>query len=1235
MKKLFTYAAALAMTFGLTAGIYAASGGAIAGHSIQTEQTVDDTTSNPDNDINNPDDGGTTPDGGGSNPDEGDDSSGGDTPPTPQPYTFVGDGSMSSPYTAEDVRNITPTDETALTESAWVKAVVFGYVYGTTLSETTIYRGATPPEDGNIPNTLLLIDTEHLNDEVIDLSLLVPISLGGSTEANKVLTALNLNANPQLVGTTLWLCGDISTVKGVNGLRNIESYSLDGSNILPEPEPVNVDYNLWIGAVQVSSTNAANIESDVIRRGSISFDEATKTLTLNNTLFVFSNTQNVGYAIKNEMDDLTIQIVGGVESQSMNFILSKSTTIIGGENSRLSFTGGRSIHANNTSLTLKNLILSIGMGAPGLNCSGSTLRIIKSGISIVGCVPVISAKSEPVLEDCRITYSDPSDNIAFDSSQSCYFATNSETGVRSKVRSISIGYGTAPVERKPCGLTLSKSQNTYYLNSRSTFDDYPTGVTVSGYDGTITYSSSDPSIAEVNASTGKVTFHEKSGKVVITVTASDTENYIGAVKTYTIEYTYGLTDPNIRFACGSEVYAPEGGDSFTYGVYVQKDTPAKVTLKTSDSSIVAIDSQGNIHLGSSGTAVLTATVPAISNYAAGEAKCTVHIVKSIQSNIRFTVTEPITVTYGDESSFTEPRPSTTAGYNGSITYRSSNKEIIEVDESTGKITFKAHGQATITATANPTSTFTPSNASYTIIYQKASPKVWFNQTIGTYLVSDETAMLPNLNNSGDGTPSYRSTDPSIVSVNTESGLMTFHKAGEATIIVTTSETEHYFSGSASYTVEVTSDGSETAHLDVINPGLQFASEGGNRPIKVRADRSWNISTGNAWVTVTPSSGDATFTQGSTPTDNDYVIIMISCGANDDENSRETEIVVKAGDKTYRATVVQNGTASVTPIEEPGFTPKLSVSPTSMNLVVTRANSILPMLVVRYTGDDASQISFESSDASVLRVDDDGTVHVVGQGEAVLKVKASGTEFYKPAEVSVPVTATFPDPDLVEDLAPLSGTVTVNMSALADKDMSTGGVMDDIYFSMNTDLSVGDGYSEADGCIVLNSTMTAAEMETASAQSLAELDEDGKFRGIILRVPTGTGSIVLDCKTGAHPLMVKVGANEPQQYFVSPRGEQRMDYIVSQPTLVYIYATEFESSAKALRSVRRAPKKNDATSVLIYGITVNTVADGISGVKADAAGDDAELYTVGGQRIAKKNAHGGVFVGTDGSKRAVK
>ena len=41
-------------------------------------------------------------------------------------------------------------------------------------------------------------------------------------------------------------------------------------------------YNLWVGGVKVTSGNASNITGGGITRGKVTYDDSTKTLTLNN-----------------------------------------------------------------------------------------------------------------------------------------------------------------------------------------------------------------------------------------------------------------------------------------------------------------------------------------------------------------------------------------------------------------------------------------------------------------------------------------------------------------------------------------------------------------------------------------------------------------------------------------------------------------------------------------------------------------------------------------------------------------------------------------------------------------------------------------------------------------------------------------------------------------------------------------------------------------------------------------
>jgi len=62
-----------------------------------------------------------------------------------------------------------------------------------------------------------------------------------------------------------------------------------------------------------------------------------------------------------------------------------------------------------------------------------------------------------------------------------------------------------------------------------------------------------------------------------------------------------------------------------------------------------------------------------------------------------------------------PTLSTAPGYDGTITYTSSDAAVVTIDAATGALTLKGVGAATITASATETSSFVSSEASYTVI----------------------------------------------------------------------------------------------------------------------------------------------------------------------------------------------------------------------------------------------------------------------------------------------------------------------------------------------------------------------------------------------------------------------------------------------------------------------------------------------------------------------------------------
>jgi len=102
---------------------------------------------------------------------------------------------------------------------------------------------------------------------------------------------------------------------------------------------------------------------------------------------------------------------------------------------------------------------------------------------------------------------------------------------------------TGTNNKEPKSATISYAT----VNVGKTYGDaaFTNELTNTG-DGTVTYSSSNTAVAEVNASTGLVTI-KGDGETVITATVTDTENYTYATKTTTYTLTVkpgGLGKPS-------------------------------------------------------------------------------------------------------------------------------------------------------------------------------------------------------------------------------------------------------------------------------------------------------------------------------------------------------------------------------------------------------------------------------------------------------------------------------------------------------------------------------------------------------------------------------------------------------------------------------------------------------------------------------------------------------------------
>lgn len=249
-----------------------------------------------------------------------------------------------------------------------------------------------------------------------------------------------------------------------------------------------------------------------------------------------------------------------------------------------------------------------------------------------------------------------------------------------------------------------------------------------------------------------------------------------------------------------------------------------------------------------------------------------------------------------------------------------------------------------------------------------------------------------------------------------------------------------------------------------------------------------------------------------------------------------------------------------------------------------------------------------------------------KGVAAIKVPAELVEQYK---------AQFPD---IADKV-----MAVNQVGAMDKDSKTSfaagiseeadlgdAVIGDVYVTVGD----GDGYDSTDGSIVLNSTMTAAEVAGIGSLAPGKSDIANRFNGLIVKVNAGDGTMVIDGKTvGKNTLNVKVGEAEPQAFVKSDRGTIEVAYRVDKETCVYIYGAEQEvaddtETAKAhqvaaCRPLSRAAALSASASencVKIYAVGVSQ-STGINHTLIDSNSPIIGYYTLDGVKIEQPNAPG--------------
>ena len=209
-------------------------------------------------------------------------------------------------------------------------------------------------------------------------------------------------------------------------------------------------------------------------------------------------------------------------------------------------------------------------------------------------------------------------------------------------------------------------------------------------DGTVTYSSSDTQVAEVNATTGEVTI-KGDGEAVITATVADGPTYAYATTEASYTLSVGTATMTVTATGYSGTY-----DGSAHGITV--NAPEGATIKYGTAAGAYTLEAGPTYTTSGDyTVYYQVTMP---GYTTVTGSATVTISKAAGSISYATATIDKSTS---DAAFTNTLTKTG---DGTVTYSSDNESVAKVDATTGEVTIMGKGEATITATVEDGDNYT-------------------------------------------------------------------------------------------------------------------------------------------------------------------------------------------------------------------------------------------------------------------------------------------------------------------------------------------------------------------------------------------------------------------------------------------------------------------------------------------------------------------------------------------------
>lgn len=302
--------------------------------------------------------------------------------------------------------------------------------------------------------------------------------------------------------------------------------------------------------------------------------------------------------------------------------------------------------------------------------------------------------------------------------QSKYNTFSSLTATDAASASLPAIYGekiNVPVVKQPAGLEFAAATAEATIGEAFTAPTLTFATTAA-----ISYTSSTPAVATVDAATGVVTpLTEGTTTIMATSAANDDFEAGSAQYVLTVKAASTPVDPDqpdqpeapkpAGLAFSAATAKAVMGQTFTAPVLV-KATDAAVSYNSSNSSVAVINgTDGALVLVAPGTTIITATTPANDKYLAGSAQYSLTVEAAPTPDQPVVREEPVmyftpgVVEAEVGKAFTAPVLTKPEGVE--VLYTSNNTDAVVVDALSGAVTLMGPGNAMVTATS-------PANASY-------------------------------------------------------------------------------------------------------------------------------------------------------------------------------------------------------------------------------------------------------------------------------------------------------------------------------------------------------------------------------------------------------------------------------------------------------------------------------------------------------------------------------------------